>query len=325
MTMTTATTVGGTKGGVLLSGAVRDVYSREILFNAQPNLVFAQFADRRTELGQQPGDTIRFTKYADLHGSSRLSEVENIGVTHLSASMVHIQVDEHGFGISESEKLIRMAWDDVMTRATRLLGQHYGRTVDGLVRDQYRSAGSLSTIYVGGGANRAAITDVDTFDVQNVKNGAEALAIEKAMRRDGAFFCVVHPHVARGLRDDSEWIEAHKYTQPGVNNIYRGEIGMIEGVRFIESTFTTVIQTVTGAVLADRVDTGEVQAVANATLDIYQSPMFGDNVVGWAEGLPVEIRDNGVIDFGRTRELAWYSIMGAGQIRPENCVMIESA
>ena len=324
-TMTSAREAGGTHAGVRLSGAVRDVYSREILYNAQPNLIFAQFADRRTELQRESGDTIKFTKYHDLHGSSKLSEVEPIQTTNISSNQVNIQVDEHGYGVSESERILRTAWDDTASRIVMLLGQHYGRSVDGLLRREIISAGSLQSVYAKDRATRADLVPADTFDVQAIKDAAEILAVEKAPKIGGAYICAVHPHVARSLRDDAEWIEAHKYTQGNVDNIYRGEIGMMEGVRFIETTHTTIITQSTGVVVADREATGAVEALSSANTAVYQSPIFGANGVGWAEALPVEFRTNGVIDFNRKQELCWYSIMGAGQIRPENIALIESA
>lgn len=325
MTMSTAVAAGGTKAGVILSGAVRDVYSREILFNAQPLLITSQFADRRTELGRERGDTIKFTKYDDLHGSAKLSEVEPMATTHLSASQVAIAVDEYGFAVGEAERLLRTSWDDVMARATSLLGQHYGRTVDSMVQDEFLAAASLQDIIVGGHANRAGLIAANTLDVESIKDAVELLATNKTQKINGTYVCLVHPHQARGLRDDDNWIEAHKYTNPAVNSIFMGEIGMMEGVRFIETTFMPVVKQTTGQVFRDGVYTGKTAAVANASLDVYQSLVLGGNAVGWAVALPVEIRDNGVIDFGRTRQIGWYSLMGAGQIRPENVAMIETA
>lgn len=323
MTLSTAIGAGGTKQGVVLSGAVRDVYSREILLNAQPVLLFAQFVDRRTELGSEPGDTIKFTKYADLTGDSLLSEVEVIPVTNLESSMVHIGVDEHGKGLGFSERLAQTAWDNIASLATRQLGNHYGKSVDKLCRDAFRAAGSLQTFFPAAIANRAALSSADTLNMLAIKDAVERLATNKAPKIGGTnYVCIVHPHQARGLRDSEEWVEAHKYASP--QEIFRGEIGMMEGVRFVETTNTSVIKKTTGAVYADGVDTGEVQAVVNATYDVYQAILLGANGVGWAEGMPVQFRDNGVIDFGRTRELAWYSIMGAGEIRPENVTAIET-
>lgn len=322
MAIATAVTAGGTKAGVILSGAVREVYSRDIMFNAQPLLVTAQFADTKTELGREAGDTIKFTQYDDLRGSSKLSEVEPIATTSLSASMKAIQVEEHGFAVGESERLIRTSWDDVMARATMLLGQHYGREVDGQVQDTFRAAGSLQTIMVAG-ANRSALTAANTLSVKAIKDGVEVLAVNKTPKIGGAYVCLVHPHQARGLRDDDNWLEAHKYANP--QNIFMGEIGMMEGVRFIETTFITTVKKTTGKVYRDGADTGQTEAVYNASIDTYQALLLGANCVGWAQALPVEFREGGVIDFGRTRQLAWYSIYGTGSIRESNAVLIESA
>ena len=45
----------------------------------------------------------------------------------------------------------------------------------------------------------------------------------------------------------------------------------------------------------------------------------------YAVGLPVELRDNGVTDFGREHGLVWYSIWGTGLLHPERGVVIETA
>ncbi len=63
---------------------------------------------------------------------------------------------------------------------------------------------------------------------------------------------------------------------------------------------------------------------ANVT-NIYQAIVFGDAFYGFAESLPVELRDNGVEDFGRKRSLGWYSIFGTGILHDAYGVRIESA
>ena len=40
---------------------------------------------------------------------------------------------------------------------------------------------------------------------------------------------------------------------------------------------------------------------------------------------PVEMRDNGVEDFGRKHSLAWYTIMGCGLVQEERVVRGESS
>jgi N4-gp56 family major capsid protein len=54
----------------------------------------------------------------------------------------------------------------------------------------------------------------------------------------------------------------------------------------------------------------------------YEAVMIGDNAVGHAISLPVELRDGGVLDFGREHALAWYSIWGWGVITESSVVKI---
>ena len=54
----------------------------------------------------------------------------------------------------------------------------------------------------------------------------------------------------------------------------------------------------------------------------YEAMMLGDNAFGHAISLPVELRDGGVLDFGREHALAWYSIWGWGVITDSSVVKI---
>ena len=65
--------------------------------------------------------------------------------------------------------------------------------------------------------------------------------------------------------------------------------------------------------------------VGSNKANVYQAVIFGDNYYAVAFGLPVELRDNGVIDFGREHGLAWYSIWGTGLLHDEYGVVIETA
>ena len=56
---------------------------------------------------------------------------------------------------------------------------------------------------------------------------------------DGAFVAIVHPNVACDLMTSEKWIDVHKYTNP--ENIYKGEIGMLGGVRFVQTTEAKII------------------------------------------------------------------------------------
>lgn len=55
-------------------------------------------------------------------------------------------------------------------------------------------------------------------------------------------------------------------------------------------------------------------ALSSGTFPIYRGLVIGDNAAGHAISLPVELRDGGVLDFGREHALCWYSVWGLGLI-----------
>ena len=58
--------------------------------------------------------------------------------------------------------------------------------------------------------------------------------------------------------------------------------------------------------------------------DRYSAIFIGDNAFGHAISLPVELRDGGILDFGREHALAWYSIFGLGLITDQSIVIAET-
>jgi hypothetical protein len=61
---------------------------------------------------------------------------------------------------------------------------------------------------------------------------------------------------------------------------------------------------------------------SSATPGAFEGIMLGDNAFGHAISLPVELRDGGVLDFGREHALAWYAIWGWGVITESSVVKI---
>jgi len=93
----------------------------------------------------------------------------------------------------------------------------------------------------------------------------------------------------RGLKRDADWEEWHKYTDPQAK--FTGEVGQIEGVRFIETNHANAFGKVgTASVLGEGV-------------------VFGREAVAIAEAMTPELRAAVPGDFGRARAVAWYGIL----------------
>ena len=286
-----------------LSQAVLTVYSKDIMFHAQPVLRYAQFATKKTELGVTPGLKITFMKYNNLSLGGALDEDTPMGTQALTASQVHIEVKEYGNAVKVSELLLQSSFDDVLASGARLLGLDYAKVADLMFRDVVLSSPNVH--YAGGAADRKSLRDTALFDSEVIQDAVEILETKNVRKFNGdAYICFIHPHQARALKDDPDFKNAKDYEA-----IYAGEIGRVDDVIFISTTQQPVIEV--------EPDTGEA-------FDVYQAVIFGDNAYGWAEALPVEMRDGGIVDFGRQHSLAWYSIMGAGIIEEDNILILET-
>jgi N4-gp56 family major capsid protein len=305
-----------------LTQAIQTIWSKEILFQSMPILRFEQFAVKKTELGVQPGLTINFMRYNNLGSASQLVEGVRMETNALTASQFSITVAEQGYAVAVSELLLNASFDDVMASASRLLGRNMAQYLDESARNTLLTASSViygynkfdtavnttRTVlspYDKGTASttRDGLTGNYKFTAALVKDAVETLATKNVPRLGETYVSFVHPHQSRWLRDDPEFIEVTKYAAPG--NFMLGEIGRLNDVVFIETT--------------------QVKKVLNSgSKDVYQSIFLGDNAFGHAISLPVELRDGGILDFGREHALAWYAIWGLGLITDQAVLVAET-
>lgn len=319
---TTTAVVDGAPAQKFTDG-VRMVYSREIEFKALPLMRFSQFATVKTELGVEPGLTISMLTYNNLALGGKLTELTNMTTQALSGSMKQITVTEHGNAVSNSELLIQSSFDDIMATTTTLLSRDYAMVMDCELRDTALSGTNVVYASKADGSKvstRAGLDSTCGMKVSTVKDAIEILATNNAPKYNNMnWICFVHPHQSRVLRDDPAWINASNYGAPEL--LFNGEIGRIDDTRFIETTIMC-----NGACSED--DVAYKQALttsAGNTVPVYQSVLFGDAYYGIAWSLPVELRTNGVEDFGRVRSLAWYAIWGTGLLHNDYGVVIETA
>ena len=317
--MATAVENGGTL--VKLDNLTRVVYSREIEFKALPVMRFFQFAQIKTELGTTPGLTIQMLTYDNLKLGGNLTEGTRMTTQALSSSMKSITVQEKGNAVAVSELLLQSSFDDVMASATALLGRDYALVLDCELRDTALKGTNVVYADKKDGTKITQRQDITTdciLKVSTIKDAVEILATNNAPKYQGAsWICFVHPHQSRSLRDDNAWINASNYGAP--EQLFTGEIGMIDDVRFIETTLMC------NGASAPTDPSYKADLKATDDTKVYQAVIFGDNYYAIAFGLPVELRDNGVTDFGREHGLAWYSIWGTGLLHDEYGVVIETA
>lgn len=320
--MSTAVVNGGSL--VKLDNLTRVVYSKDIEFKALPIMRFFQFATVKTELGVTPGLTIQMLTYDNLKLGGKLVEGTKMTTQALSSSMKSITVEEKGNAVAVSELLLQSSFDDIMASATTLLSRDYALVLDCDLRDTALKGTNIVYASKKDGAKVASRADLTTdcaLKVSTIKDAIEVLATNNAPKYNGAsWICFVHPHQSRTLRDDPAWINASNYGAP--EQLFTGEIGSIDDTRFIETTLMCNGASATD----DPSHKNELKnGVSSNQTNVYQSVIFGENYYAIAFGLPVELRDNGIQDFGREHGLAWYAIRGTGILHNEYGVVIETA
>lgn len=305
------TSAAATSGGYTsIPHAVRDVYSKEILFHAQPRLRFAQFAKVRTDLQAAKGKAIVFTKYGNLARGGKLLETDVLVPKGMSTSEIVIPVYEQGNAIQVTEYLLQTSLHDVLGDASKLLANDLAITLDEQFRDVVLTA--TQTVYGNGKTSAGSLVLGDGLTTVTVKDAVEILATNNAPRFVDAmgeyYVCIAHPHQLRQLRDDPNWVNANTYM--GRRQLYAGEVGMYEGVIFIE---TSQMPELSNAEAASKY--GSYNPSKG-----WEAVFFGENAYAWAIALEPELRDDGVTEFGRKHALAWYAIWGTGIIEDKNIV-----
>jgi len=326
-------------------------HSKEIIFQAQPEMFFEQIAETRTELGKQPGQTIRFLKMNDLAEGDELVEGTRMAVDDLTTGHVDLTIVEWGKGVALTEYLLRTSAYDLLSGLVKLFADNYARTSNlAFCRRIFQSVPSV--LYGHERADRASLTNADVLSTDILKSITEDMAIRKVPKRtspvngiSSAYIGFIHPHTSRQIKGDSDFIAAKHYGAP--EDLFFNELGAYDDIRFVQTTAIPIIKhpgtyvpfgggapvtpaATVGHVFIDNVNMTDrkplmfpAQTIVAGQV-IYQSVFVGDRGLAVAEALQAEMRHNGIIDFEREREMAWYAIRGVGLLNDDRLLILET-
>ncbi len=220
-----------------LSAEMQTYYSDYLIDNAEPYLAHDLFAQKhRIPKGAK---TISFRKYDPL--PKRMTPIAE-GITpdgqNLRVSVVEATVAQYGGYVELTDLLLLSAIDNNLCMATKLLGAQAGRTLDTISREvlaggtnvQYgENAVDARYLLTGGKEEGNHYMTVDC-----IRRAVRFLKSQNAEKINGSYVAIIHPDVAYDLMNDPNWKYPNQYADP--THIFEGEIGKIEGVRFIESS-----------------------------------------------------------------------------------------
>ena len=262
-----------------MSPTMKTFYDTTLLENARENMVFTQFGLKQP----MKGNKVEWRKFNTFAKALTPLE-EGVIPSGQTFGMTKIEgeITQHGDFVAVSDRLEMESYDDVIFGATEEMGAAEGETYDTLTRNIL--VGGNSVFYCpsadGSGVNpdgRATITPACTLTPDVVAQAATWLKKNKAPRINGSYVALIHPSVAYDLRSSSEWKEYHKYNDTAP--IFKGEIGELHGVRFIE--------------------TNEGKIWDNGTTKVYATLFLGKDAFGIlepeGEGMEMIIKGKGQI------------------------------
>ena len=215
-----------------LSPTMKTFYDTTLLENAREQMVFTQFGKKQA----MKGNKIEWRKFETFE-KAMTPLTEGVIPTGQNIKMVSIEgsITQHGDFTAVSDRLELESYDDVIFGATEEMGAAEGETYDTLTRNILVAGNSV--LYAPNGTtevdSRSALTKDCKLTPEVVNRAATWLKKNKAPKIDGYYIALIHPSVAFDLRNSDEWKEYHKYSN--VDPIYKGEIGDLHGVRFIET------------------------------------------------------------------------------------------
>lgn len=222
-----------------LSDEMKTYYSMRLINLAEPELIHDQFGQKHP-IPKNSGKTIEFRKYDSLPKALvPLTEGVTPAGQKMSMGVIRATIKQYGGYIELSDILELTAIDNNLVQATRLLASQAGRTSDTITREVL--AGGTNVVYAGGAKDRSELVGGDATEANNkylsvddIRKAVRTLKVMNAQKINGYFAGIIHPDTAYDLMSDKKWVDVKTYSDP--DGIYEGEIGKIEGVRFVETT-----------------------------------------------------------------------------------------
>lgn len=253
---------------------VRSFYDQVLLVRLLPHLVHAMFAQVR-DVPMNNTNVIKFRRY---NGLTVATTPLTPGVTPTTASLsitdISATLAQYGNVIETSDELLNTTEDEYKDEITKLLAENAGQSLDQICRDVLVAGTSVQ--YASTAVSRATVSSTMKMSVAEVREAVRTLKTNNARKitsmvnpsngidtipLNSCFVAICHPNTTRDLKDDSAFVPVENY--PNQGDVMPGEVGKLDEVRFIETTYAKVF-TAAGA----------------AGIDVYATLILGADAYG---------------------------------------------
>jgi N4-gp56 family major capsid protein len=255
--------------------------------------------------------------------TTALGEAEDVTPVALSDSQVSVTLNEYGNATVTTAKLRATSFLPVDPIAANAVGYNAGLSIDTIARNAIQAG--TNVIYATGGAtdpsSRTTINSDDVLTANDVRRVVAQLRKANVPTLNGSYVGMIHPDVSydfRSATDAAAWRTPANYVNP--QGIYTGEIGMFEGVRFVEAPRAPLF--------ANASD----NSGSAGTIDVYGTLIMGRQALAKGISLGGEYGAQPSMVYGtvtdilkRFRPVGWKHFVGYGVFRQEALRRIESA
>lgn len=215
---------------------------------SEENFVFEQLG-MAGRIPKGEGKTVVWNRMTNPTAKSTpLTEGTDPTPSGLSATLVSATLSQYGNYEQVTDILELTAVDTTIKEAMDVLAYEATKTIDTVIRNVIDAGGTV--MYATGGySNSAGFNPTrNSLDSNDVITVGDVRRAKRQLQRFSAkphtkdrYVAVAHPDVIFDLQGDANWVNAHLYTEKGIDAIYNGEAGEIYGVRFVMSENVTVL------------------------------------------------------------------------------------
>jgi N4-gp56 family major capsid protein len=256
---------------------------------------FMDFVKPISAFGKSMGESVTLTRVRQLSEptNARLSENERIPEDTLALSTTTITVKEWGRSVPFNSLAEDLSKFDVENTIQMTLKNQLKLVLDSAACAAFKTAkvkytptgAATNNISTSGVAGASATANINAFHLEQIRDYLYDTLLAPPASGDD-YIGIFRALAIRGLKNDSNWLEWHKYTDPQAK--FNGEAGRWESIRLIETNHANALGKIgTGSVLGEGI-------------------VFGADAVAMAESMTPELRAKSPEDYGRSKGVAWY-------------------
>lgn len=247
---------------------------RKTLEVFEPNLYFWKLGE--TPMVEAGYNTLSWAKFTQVATSSiTAGTTSDDGVTPsdtaFNATVVTASALQYRVVVSLSDMVVELNVIGFLEGAAKAVGDAMARKIDAVIQTEVMAGSNV--YYASGTQTRVSLASTDILTAALINKACAKLESFDAPKLNGMFVTVIHPYQLYDLRASTStggWLDVSKYANP--DQIYKGEIGALFGVRIVVSSHVQTFSSSTTVYPALVLGKGAYGVGSFQSLKVYATP-----------------------------------------------------